>query len=98
MRGIIVDSFETLITNGDENLKNVITDMNDLQSSCFELGKKLSGEDVMFLSEKMFDGVNQINNVIKKIQAYQILLRNVVISYKYKEYEVASMMNIDVHK
>lgn len=92
MRGIIVDDLDTLIKNSSLNLDEVRQKIIDLRSAYFDLKKKIRSSELDFLTKNLYEEINQLGNVLKKINAYQILLNDVLKSYKNREYVVS--MNI----
>lgn len=89
MKGIIVNDFELIIKRNANNIDDVKESINDIKKSFNELSKSINSNDLKFLTSKLDLELNQFNNIISKINAYQTTLKNVLKSYQFQEIEIA---------
>lgn len=90
MKGIIVADLESLIKNADVKLNDVRDEIQNVRSSALDLRRSIRGGDLMFLTDSLYDEIVKLNNVMKKMNAYQLFLRSVLIGYQRQEQQIIS--------
>ena len=90
MNGIVVADFESLIKNSELRITDVNEDLQKLRSASLDLRRSIRNSDLSFLTENLYNEINESSNMINKMNGYRMTLRNVLRSYKYQEQGIAS--------
>lgn len=82
MKGVIVDDFETAIKNNTIRADEIKGYMKDINDEFNLLTKNIKGKDLDFLTSRLALELTQMGKVKSKIDAYNEVLKNVLLSYK----------------
>ena len=90
MHGIVVSDFESLIKNIDLDMSNINESYTRLQTAVSNLKTSIGTSSLSFLVEKLNNEVRENRKAINKINAYNLVIRNVLNSYYNQEEAVAT--------
>lgn len=93
MKGIIVSDFETIIRRNEINVNEIKKDINKINNCQASLSRYANSGESKELFNKLNNELNQLNNVKKKIDAYQLVMQKIVLSYKQQARELARSIN-----
>ncbi len=88
MKGVIVDDFESNLKSNSLYIGEVSDYVEDIKNEFNSLTKNISGKSLDFLTSKISVELDQFKKVKKKINAYQNVLRNVLLSYQRESEEL----------
>lgn len=93
MKGIIVNDFEAIIKRNSFNINEVKKDVNRIYNCQASLSRLFSFGDSKVLFGKLNNEINELDDVKKKIDAYQEVMQKIILSYKQQAQELARSIN-----
>lgn len=92
MKGIAVEELDMLIKKGYNEVDSVKGNIQGVRSSFYEMRRCIRCTDLAFLTKNLETEISQMNNVVKKANAYQSFLKSVLMSYQYQAQMTANKM------